>query len=120
VLEVRKKGVPCRYAEAVEGYRAWAVGSSISATTKNLDAAYEWINYWLEGYAGAQQAEIGYYSPVDSYTKYLTPDQVRQLIAGEGRDGGSVERRNSKVFVWNTKPKNQEYYTDKWNEFLAS
>jgi putative spermidine/putrescine transport system substrate-binding protein len=120
VLEVRKKGVPCRYAEAVEGYRAWAVGSCISATTKNVDAAYEWINFWLEGYAGARQAEIGYYSPVDTYTKYLTPDQVRQLIAGEGRDGGSVERRNTKVFVWNTKPKNQEYYTDKWNEFLAS
>jgi putative spermidine/putrescine transport system substrate-binding protein len=120
VLEVRKKGVPCRYAEAVEGYRAWAVGSCISATTKNLDGAYEWINYWLEGYAGARQAEIGYYSPVDTYTKYLTPEQVRQLIGGEGRDGGSVERRNTKVYVWNTKPKNQEYYTDKWNEFLAS
>lgn len=120
VLEVRKKGVPCRYAEAVEGYRAWAVGSCISATAKNLDGAYEWINYWLEGYAGARQAEIGYYSPVDSYTRYLTPDQVRQLIAGEGRDGGSLDRRNTKVFVWNTKPKNQEYYTDKWNEFLAS
>jgi putative spermidine/putrescine transport system substrate-binding protein len=120
VLEVRKKGVPCRYAEAVEGYRAWAVGSSISATAKNVDGAYEWINYWLEGYAGARQAEIGYYSPVDTYTKYLTPEQVRQLIGGEGRDGGSVERRNTKVYVWNTKPKNQEYYTDKWNEFLAS
>ena len=120
VLEVRKKGVPCRYAEAVEGYRAWAVGSCISATAKNVDGAYEWINYWLEGYAGARQAEIGYYSPVDTYTKYLTPEQVRQLIGGEGRDGGSVERRNTKVYVWNTKPKNQEYYTDKWNEFLAS
>lgn len=120
VLEVRKKGVPCRYAEAVEGYRAWAVGSCISASTKNLDGAYEWINFWLEGFAGARQAEIGYYSPVDTYTKYLTPEQVRHFYAGEGRDGGSVARRNSKVFVWNTKPKNQEYYTDKWNEFLAS
>jgi putative spermidine/putrescine transport system substrate-binding protein len=39
---------------------------------------------------------------------------------GEGREGGPVERRNARVFVWNTKPKNQEYYTDKWNEFLAS
>src|SRR3989441_11859984 len=114
VLEVRKKGVPCRYAEAVEGYRAWAVGSCISATTKNLDLSYEWINFWLEGFAGARQAEIGYYSPVDTYTKYLTPEQVKHLYGGEGRDGGSVERRNSRVFVGNTKPKNQEDYTGKW------
>jgi putative spermidine/putrescine transport system substrate-binding protein len=120
VVEVRKKGVPCRYAEAVEGYRAWAVGSSLSATAKNVDGAYEWINFWLEGFAGARQSELGFYSPVDSYTKYLAPDLVRELYEGVGRDGGSVERRNAKIFVWNTKPKNQEYYTDKWNEFLAS
>ena len=120
VLEVRKKGTPCRYAEAVEGYRAWAVGSTISATCKNIEGSYEWINFWLEGFAGAKQAEIGYYSPVDTYTKYMTPQQIRESYGGEGRDGGSVERRNARVFVWNTKPKNQEYYADKWNEFLAS
>jgi putative spermidine/putrescine transport system substrate-binding protein len=120
VMEVRQKGTPCRYAEAVEGYRAWAVGSAISATCKNVDGAYEWINFWLEGFAGAKQAEIGYYSPVDTYTKYMTPEQVRKSYGGEGRDGGPVERRNGRVFVWNTKPKNQEYYSDKWNEFLAS
>ena len=50
----------------------------------------------------------------------MTPEQIRQSYGGEGRDGGPVERRNARVFVWNTKPKNQEYYTDKWNEFLAS
>ena len=44
----------------------------------------------------------------------------RELIAERAGECGSVERRNSKVFVWNTKPKNQEYYTDKWNEFLSS
>jgi putative spermidine/putrescine transport system substrate-binding protein len=120
VVEVRKKGVPCRYAEAVEGYRAWAVGSSLSANAKNVDGAYEWFNFWLEGFAGARQSELGFYSPVDTYTKYLPADQVRELYGGVGRDGGSIEQRNAKIFVWNTKPKNQEYYTDKWNEFLAT
>jgi len=120
VVEVRKKGVPCRYAEAVEGYRAWAVGSSLSATAKNVEGAYQWLNFWLEGFAGAEQSKLGFYSPVDTYKKYLTPEQVRELYDGVGRDGGSVADRNAKIFVWNTKPKNQEYYTDKWNEFLAT
>ncbi len=120
VVEVRKKGVPCRYAEAVEGYRAWAVGSCLSATAKNVDGAYEWFNFWLEGFAGAEQSKLGFYAPVDTYKKYLTPEQVREWYDGVGRDGGSVANRNAKIFVWNTKPKNQEYYADKWNEFLAS
>jgi putative spermidine/putrescine transport system substrate-binding protein len=120
VVEVRKKGVPCRYAEAVEGYRAWAVGSCLSTSAKNVEGAYEWFNFWLEGFAGARQSELGFYSPVDTYEKYLKPEQVREWYGGVGRDGGSVADRNSKIFVWNTKPKNQEYYTDKWNEFLAS
>jgi putative spermidine/putrescine transport system substrate-binding protein len=120
VVEVRKKGVPCRYAEAVEGYRAWAVGSCLSTSAKNVEGVYEWFNFWLEGFAGARQSELGFYSPVDTYEKYLKPEQVREWYGGVGRDGGSVADRNSKIFVWNTKPKNQEYYTDKWNEFLAS
>ena len=62
---------------------------------------------------GARPGQVGGHFPVPG-------GEIRQLIGGEGRDGGSVERRNTKVYVWNTKPKNQEYYTDKWNEFLAS
>ena len=87
---------------------------------QNVEGAYEWFNFWLEGFAGAEQSKLGFYSPVDSFKKYLTPEQVREWYDGVGRDGGSVANRNAKIFVWNTKPKNQEYYTDKWNEFLAS
>ena len=120
VVEVKKKGVPCRYAEATEGYRAWAVGSCISTSTKNVDLVYEWINFWVEGWAGARQSELGFFSSVPTYEKYLSPQQLAELYGGVGRDGGPIQKRNQKVFVWNTKPKNQEYYTDKWNEFLAS
>ena len=38
----------------------------------------------------------------------------------KGRDGGSLEDRAKRVYVWNTRPKNLEYYTEKWNEFLAA
>ena len=91
-----------------------------SAGTKNLDACYEWLNYWMEGFPGARQSEIGYFSTVNNYEKYLDPKLVKEVYGGEGRDGGSLADRAQRVFVWNTRPKNLEYYTEKWNEFLAA
>ena len=120
IVEVAGKGIPVRYAVAKEGYRAWCQGQAISATTRNLDACYEWLNFWLEGFAGARQTEIGYFSTIDTYSQYLPPEIIRQVYGGEGRDGGSLEDRSQRVFVWNTRPSNLEYYTEKWNEFLAA
>ena len=120
VVEVAGKGIPVRYAVAKEGYRAWCNGYAISHTCRNLDAAYEWLNYWMEGYPGARQTEIGYFSSTTGYEKYLPPEMVRQVYGGEGRDGGSLEDRAQRVYVWNTRPRNMEYVTEKWNEFLAA
>ena len=120
VVEVRNKGVPCKYAVAKEGYRAWAVGSCISHTCKNMDLAYEWLNFWLEGYAGAEQSKLGFFSPVESYRNYLTPQQVTDWYGGGAREGGAIDVRTRNVLAWNTRPTNQEYYTEKWNEFLAA
>ena len=50
----------------------------------------------------------------------LEPDLIKQVYGGVGRDGGSLEERAKRVYVWNTRPKNLEYYTEKWNEFLAA
>ncbi|MBE9607138.1 extracellular solute-binding protein [Acetobacteraceae bacterium H6797] len=120
VVEVAGKGVPVRYAVAKEGYRAWCVGQSIAANARNVDGCYEWLNYWLEGYAGARQTEIGYFSAVNTYERYLPVETVQQVYGGVGRDGGSLEDRARRVLCWNTRPKNLEYYTEKWNEFLAA
>lgn len=119
VQDVKKAGTPCRYAEAKEGYRAWAVGSTISARTKNLDLVYEWLNFWVEGFAGAKLSDQGFYSTADTFVTYLTPEQVREYYGGCGRDGGSIFERSAKLLVWNTIPTEIEYYNDRWNEFLA-
>jgi putative spermidine/putrescine transport system substrate-binding protein len=120
IVEVSGKGIPVHYAVAKEGYRAWCNGYGISAEAKNIDACYEWLNYWMEGYPGARQSEIGYFSTVSNYDKYLEPKLIKEVYGGEGRDGGSLADRAQRVFVWNTRPKNLEYYTEKWNEFLAA
>jgi putative spermidine/putrescine transport system substrate-binding protein len=120
VVEVSGKGIPVHYAVAKEGYRAWCNGYGIAATSKNVDLAYEWLNFWMDGYPGAQQSKIGYFSTSGGYDKYLEPDLIKQVYGGVGRDGGSLEERARRVYVWNTRPKNLEYYTEKWNEFLAA
>jgi putative spermidine/putrescine transport system substrate-binding protein len=120
VVDVAAKGIPMRYAVAKEGYRAWCQGQGIAANSRNVDLAYDWLNFWLEGYAGARQGEIGYYSTCNTWQPYLGKDIAESLYEGKGRDGGTMTERAMKVYVWNTRPTNIEYYTEKWNEFLAA
>ena len=120
VIEVASKGIPMRYAVAKEGYRAWCNGYAISANTRNLDLAYDYLNYWLDGYPGAEQGKIGYYASSDLYKQYMAQDLQDSLYGGVGRDGGTLADRAQRIYVWNTRPRNLPYFTGKWNEFLAA
>ena len=66
VTAVRTKGIPCVFQPLKEGYRAWAAGFGLPATLsgKKLDGAYEFINWFLDGWAGAYLNRQGYYSAV--------------------------------------------------------
>src|ERR1700759_3037503 len=54
VTAVRSKGVPCVYQPLKEGYRGWATGFALSkgVTGKKADIAYEFVNWFLDGWAG--------------------------------------------------------------------
>jgi hypothetical protein len=66
VTAVRTKGIACNFQPLKEGYRAWAAGFGLPATLsgKKLDGAYEFINWFLDGWAGAYLNRQGYYSAV--------------------------------------------------------
>ena len=66
VTAVRTKGIACVFQPLKEGYRAWAAGFGLPATLsgKKLDGAYEFINWFLDGWAGAYLNRQGYYSAV--------------------------------------------------------
>ena len=63
---LRVKGIPCYYTPLKEGYRAWAGGLGVAKhlTGLELDAAYEYINWYLSGWVGAFLNRQGYYSAV--------------------------------------------------------
>ncbi len=142
VTKVRSMGVPCTYQPLKEGYRAWAAGFGLPKTLKGrkLDAAYEFINWYLSGWAGGFLNRQGYYSAVHETARgsmepyewgywmqgkpaaqqITAPDGTVMEKAGTVRDGGSFEDRMGAVACWNAVMDENRYMVRKWNEFIAA
>jgi putative spermidine/putrescine transport system substrate-binding protein len=142
VTAVRSKGIACVYQPLKEGYRGWASGFGLPATLsgRKLDAAYEFINWFLDGWAGAYLNRQGYYSAVLETAKtkmepyewayWMEGKPAAQDIksptgqvlekAGTVRDGGSYEQRMGAIACWNAVMDENIYMVQKWNEFVAA
>lgn len=147
VAAVRVKDVPCVYAPVnkkgdKEGYRGWCNGMALMRHLegKKLEAAYEYLNWYLSGWQGGFVARYGYYSPVPSTAKeYLTPpewdfwydgkaapepipDPYGEPMepAGAKRDGGSFLERVTNISCWNTLMDEAAYMNKRWNEFKVA
>ncbi|RYF21326.1 MAG: extracellular solute-binding protein [Comamonadaceae bacterium] len=142
VTAVRGKGVDCVFQPLKEGYRAWASGFGLPATLsgRKLDGAYEFINWFLDGWAGAYLNRQGYYSAVlDTAKAHMeayewaywmegkpaekdikSPQGTVIAKAGSVRDGGSYEERMGAIACWNAVMDENNYMVQKWNEFVAA
>ncbi|UDL93264.1 extracellular solute-binding protein [Lichenihabitans sp. PAMC28606] len=140
VTAVRSKGIPCVFQPLKEGYRSWASGFAISKAVKKDDLAYEFVNWFLSGWAGAYLNRQGYYSAVLDTAKanmepyewaywmegqpaakdIHAPDGTILEKAGSKRDGGSYDERMGAVACWNAVMDENDYMVRKWNEFIAA
>ena len=142
VTAVRTRGIPCTFQPLKEGYRGWGYqfGMMKHLTGIKLDAAYEYLNWYTSGFAGAFVAREGYYSAQpENAKKFLSAgewaywyggqpaaedihDPFGKLMekAGRARDGGSFEQRMGNVAVWNSVMDEDRYLTRRWNEFITS
>ncbi len=142
ITAVKSKGVPCVYQPLEEGYRSWGGGIGLSAALSGLerDAAYEYINWYLDGWVGGYLMRQGYYSAVPETSKnYMSENEwgywfegqpATDIItsptgdalaqAGDVRDGGSFEERMGAVACWNAVMDENQYMVRKWNEFIAA
>jgi putative spermidine/putrescine transport system substrate-binding protein len=142
VTKVRSQGIPCIFQPLKEGYRSWASGFCVSkgVSGAKLDWAYEFVNWFLSGWAGAYLNRQGYYSAVLSTAKanmepyewaywmegkaaekdILSPTGGLLEKAGAVRDGGSYDDRMGNVACWNAVMDENDYMVRKWNEFIAS
>lgn len=142
VTAVRREGVPCYYAPLKEGYRGWGNGLSLMShlSGKKLGAAYDYLNWYYEGWVGALMAHQGYYM--------ATPEPARRFMTtndwdywyggkpavepvtnpagdvveepGHVRDGGSFEERFGNIACWNTLMDQAQYMLKSWTEFRAA
>ncbi|MBT5001780.1 MAG: extracellular solute-binding protein [Tateyamaria sp.] len=142
ITAVRSKGVPCVYQPLEEGYRSWGGGMGLAATLEGakLDAAYEYINWYLSGWVGGFLMRQGYYSAVPETSKLfmsddewgfwyegkaakgdiVSPQGTKMESAGAIRDGGSFIDRMGAVACWNSVMDENQYMVRKWNEFIAA
>ena len=142
ITAVRSRGIPCVYQPLEEGYRSWGggIGLSKSLSGIELDAAYEYINWYLSGWVGGFLMRQGYYSAVPETSKaYMSDDEWGFWFegkeakgditnpfgdvleqAGAKRDGGSFQDRMGKVACWNAVMDENQYMVRKWNEFIAA
>ena len=142
ISAVRAKGIPCVYQPLKEGYRSWGGGIGLSKNLSGLelDAAYEYINWYLSGWVGAYLMRQGYYSAVPETSKdfmsedewgfwfegkpaqgdILNPQGQVMESAGAVRDGGSFEERMGRVACWNSVMDENKHMVRKWNEFIAA
>ncbi len=142
VTAVRSRGIACTYQPLAEGYRGWGGGLGIAKHLSGieLDAAYDYINWYLSGWVGAYLNRQGYYSAVLETAKQnmsadewgywmegkaaaadiVSPDGKVIDKAGAKRDGGSFTDRMSKVACWNSVMDQDRYMVQKWNEFVAA
>lgn len=134
VMAVKAQGKPCKYAVPQEGYRAWAIGPSLIASSPNKAAVTAYSDYWLSGTPGIAVSEQGYYSPSTNIKNVMAPEKYafwyegqpwvgaeeRGIKEGDLRDGGSLEERASNVAYWHQWPDEYDHLIQKWDEFLSA
>lgn len=142
ITAVRAQGIPCIYQPLEEGYRSWGGGMGLAASLSGakLDAAYDYINWYLSGWAGGFLMRQGYYSAVPETSKnFMSEDEwgfwyegkvsKGEIVSPQGsklegpgavRDGGSFIERMGAVACWNSVMDENQYMVRKWNEFIAA
>lgn len=141
LVEMKRQGLKVRQAHPAEGYRAWHGGMCLSRCLADhkLDRAYDWLNWYLDGHAGAVVARQGYYMSVPDRVKDCLPKAdwdywYEGLPAGEDlndvtgrpaipkgdvRSGGSRVERSQHIAIWNTTMDEHNYVVRRWNELVA-
>ncbi|HLJ70762.1 MAG TPA: extracellular solute-binding protein [Roseiarcus sp.] len=138
---LRQRGFPAREATPQEGYRAWHGGLCLAAhlSGRALDVAYEYLNWWLDGWAGAVMARQGYYmSAPERVRRHLSeaewnywyegeaaaadlpgPSGDISIRRGEIRSGGAYRQRASRIAVWNTTMDEHNYLVRRWAKLVG-
>jgi putative spermidine/putrescine transport system substrate-binding protein len=142
VAQLRSAGAEVTVSTPAEGCRGWHADLCLSAACdgEQRDMAYEYLNWWMGGWAGASAARQGYYTTFPARVRaHLEPGEWEywyegqpaarplndpygrvSIPAGHVREGGSHRDRMSRARVWNTFMDEHSHIVRRWREFLAA
>jgi putative spermidine/putrescine transport system substrate-binding protein len=142
IASLRSQGVPVISAVPQEGYRGWHVDLCISSAAQGeqLEAAYTYLNWWMNGKAAAVTTRQGYYFVLPelvrrhlseaewdywyagkpAQTALTNPAGEPAIAIGDVREGGAYLERMSRVRVWNAFMDEHTYLVRRWREFLEA
>jgi putative spermidine/putrescine transport system substrate-binding protein len=135
-MQLRAEGHEVEMITPRQGYRGWFGGLALSQAIPDwsLDAAYDYLNWWLTGPAGAYLCrQGGYFTNLASVKNYLQQHEYEYWVEGKAarfdifdndghllyprgsiRAGGSQENRMAKTGAWNTIMPEHNYLVRKW------
>lgn len=142
VALLRSKGARITLSTPAEGCRGWHADLCLSAACggEQMDMAYDYLNWWMNGWAGASAARQGYYTTFPARVRnHLEPGEWDYWYEGQPaahplkdpygriavpvghlREGGSHRDRMSRARVWNTFMDEHTQVVRRWREFLAA
>ena len=77
VYDLRSEGKPVSFMAPREGAIAWTEGWTLTAAAKNVDQAYEFLNFLMTPETGALVAETSGYNPAVAGAVALVPDPAK-------------------------------------------
>ena len=140
ITRLRALGIPVRMVTPAEGYRGWFGGLGLARHLDGRlrDAAHDYINWWLDGPAGAVMARTGaYMANPEAVRPHLSPDEwafwyegapaeggicdpfgTEVFAPGARREGGGYVERMSRIAVWDTVMQEHNYLVRRWEAAL--
>jgi spermidine/putrescine-binding protein len=111
VVQLKKAGFPVGYTIPKEGTTGWSDSWMIIKGSPNVDLAYDWMNYMLEGEAQKKMADVsGYWVASELAVPLLDADTKKDMHLND------VANYFKTIKFWET-VQNYDDWTALWNEF---
>jgi putative spermidine/putrescine transport system substrate-binding protein len=140
-IRLKAAGIPVRMISPAEGSRGWFGGVALSAHLdgRTRDAAYDYLNWWVDGGPGAILARNGAYMANHSAVRArlsreewdfwyeglparvsICDAQGREVYrVGDVREGGGYHERMGSVVIWDTVMTEHNYLMRRWAHALS-
>lgn len=111
--DLEKEGIPVQLVSPKEGTQGWCTSTCIAAESKNIDAAYEFLNYVISPDYGLPLAESMGYPSSSSAVLSMLPEEARARMTFN--DPNIVQS-----MIWWQAAGDDQRWNDLWNEVKAS